>query len=281
MELSICSWTFGEEPIEKVVNFVKDTGYDAVELHASLAISNPHYINNLTKEIDLKISGLTGDAGWPDENKDLANRNPVNRKKAIEYFKRQIEAVKNVNGRYLIVCPSAVGKSAPMGDGKEDWEWAIDSIHQLTERAAECDVKLIIEPLNRYESCIVHSADDAYRFVNEINHPIVKTLLDTFHMNIEEKDMIEPFRRINEIVEVVHVADNNRQGLGRGKLPFKQIFSELQSLKYEGTIVVECCAPGANPFRANKGKNNMKWMYIYAEESLSYMKKCFNKSYRA
>ncbi|SMQ86999.1 Sugar phosphate isomerase/epimerase [Bacillus sp. OV166] len=238
MELSICSWTFGEEPIEKVAKFVKDTG-------------------------------------WPDENKDLANRNPVNRKKAIEYFKRQIEAVNNVNGRYLIVCPSAVGKSAPMGNGKEDWEWAVDSIHQLTEKASELDVKLIIEPLNRYESCIVNSADDAYRFVNEINHPIVKTLLDTYHMNIEEKDMVEPFRRIFEMVEVVHVADNNRQGLGRGQLPFQQIFSELQSLKYDGTIVVECCTPGANPFSADKGRDNMQWMYKYAEESLVYLKKWF------
>jgi sugar phosphate isomerase/epimerase len=45
----------------------------------------------------------------------LANKNELNRQKAVAYFKRQIETVRTVGGDYLIVVPSAVGKSAPMG----------------------------------------------------------------------------------------------------------------------------------------------------------------------
>lgn len=275
MEFSICSWTFGNEPIESIMKFVKNTGYDSIEIHASLAVTDPEKVNQLSQKYDLKISGLTGDADWPNENKDLANRNPINRKKAIEYFKEQIKAVKNVNGKYLVVCPSSVGKFTQMGEGRDDWDWAVSSVQQLTEIASKFDIKIIIEPLNRYESCVVNTSDDAYRFVKEVNHPIVKTLLDTYHMNIEESDLIGSIRKVQDILDVMHVADNNRQGLGRGIIPFDKIFSELKNSNFDGPIVVECCAPGSNPFSANKDSENMKWIYKYAEESLIYLKKQF------
>ena len=273
MEFSICSWTFGDAPIDKVMRFVKKTGYDAIEIQASQAIQYSQLINQLSEELDLKISGLTGDADWPNEHKDLANRNPQKRNKAIEYFKRQIQATHLIQGKYLVVCPSTVGKSARMGQGTEDWDWAIDSVRQLTYAAEQVDIELIIEPLNRYESCIVNSADDASRFVREINHPKVKTLIDTYHMNIEETDMISPIQKVADILSIVHVADNNRQGLGRGQISFESFFTELQRSKFKGTIVVECSAPGANPFSAEK--DNMDWIYVYAEESLAFLKKGF------
>ena len=117
----------------------------------------------------------------------LANKNALNRQKAVDYFKRQIECVKVVGGDYLIVVPSAVGKFRAMGvDTTEDWKWAVESVCKLTETAANNQVTLVIEPLNRYESCIVNTAEDVSRFVKEVDHPNVRALLDTYHMNIEE-----------------------------------------------------------------------------------------------
>ncbi|SKB02604.1 sugar phosphate isomerase/epimerase family protein [Sporosarcina newyorkensis] len=273
MEYSICSWTFGDVPIDKVMRFVKKTGYDAIEIQASQAIHYSKIINRLSKELNLKVSGLTGDADWPNEHKDLANSNHFERNKAIEYFKKQIQATRLIQGKYLVVCPAAVGKSAQMGKGSEDWNWAIDSVRQLARVAERVEIELIIEPLNRYESCIVNTADDASRFVKEINHPKVKTLIDTYHMNIEEVDMISPVQKVIDILSIVHVADSNRQSLGRGQISFAPFFAELQRLKFNGTIVVECSAPGANPFLAEK--DNMDWIYTYAEESLVFLKESF------
>ncbi|WP_342514885.1 sugar phosphate isomerase/epimerase family protein [Sporosarcina sp. FSL K6-1522] len=273
MEYSICSWTFGNAAIDKVMRFVKKTGYDAIEIQASQAIQYSKLITRLSKELDLKVSGLTGDADWPNEHKDLANRNHLERNKAIEYFKKQIQATSLIQGKYLVVCPSAVGKSAQMGQGSEDWNWAIDSVCQLSKMADQVGIELIIEPLNRYESCIVNTADDARRFVKEINHPKVKTLIDTYHMNIEEVDMVSPVQKVIDILSIVHVADSNRRSLGRGQIAFAPFFTELQRLKFKGTIVVECSAPGADPFLAEK--DNMDWIYTYAEESLAFLKKSF------
>ena len=160
MKFSICSWIFGDIPIEKVMQFVSKTGYDAIEIRAAVNDYKWKDLLYLSKELSLEIGGLTGDSGWPNEEQDLANAHSENRQKAIDYFKRQIEAVKEVEGKYLVVCPSAVGKTSPMGLNGEDWKWAIDSVQKLVEKADELDITLVIEPLNRYESCLVNSGND-------------------------------------------------------------------------------------------------------------------------
>ncbi|MED4599130.1 sugar phosphate isomerase/epimerase [Paenibacillus validus] len=275
MKFSICSWTFGNEPIEKVMKFVSETGYDAIEIRAAVNEYNWKELLRLSKDLSLDIGGLTGDTGWPCEEQDLANRSAAHRQRAVEYFKRQIEAVKEVEGSYLVVCPSAVGKTALMGNPGEDWKWAVDSVQKLTDQASEWDVTLVIEPLNRYESCIVNTAEHALQFVQEVGHPNVKTLLDSYHMNVEEKDMETPFFTVKDHLEILHVADSNRQALGRGHINFAPFVSGIQKAAFNGTVVVECCAPGANPFQADKGHPAMEWIYTYATESLAYLKKHF------
>jgi sugar phosphate isomerase/epimerase len=133
MKFSICSWTFGDIPLEKTMEFVARTGYDAIEIRAAVNEYNWNDIKKHADNLGLGISGLTGDTGWPNEEQDLANMSADNRRKAVAYFERQIEAVKAVGGDYLVVCPSSVGKTAPMGAPGEDWKWAIDSVQKLTK----------------------------------------------------------------------------------------------------------------------------------------------------
>jgi D-psicose/D-tagatose/L-ribulose 3-epimerase len=180
----------------------------------------------LAERFSLEIRGLTCDCGWPAEDHDLANKNALNREKAVDYFKRQIECVKVVGGDYLIVVPSAVGKFRAMGvDTTENWKWAVESVCNLTETAANNQVRLVIEPLNRYESCIVNTAEDVSRFVKEVDHPNVRALLDTYHMNIEESDIEKAFLTVGDCLEVVHFADSNRRALGRGHIDFRPAVS--------------------------------------------------------
>jgi sugar phosphate isomerase/epimerase len=275
MKFSICSWTFGNEPIENVMKFVSLAGYDAIEIRAAVNEYNWKELLRLSKDLTLEIRGLTGDTGWPCEEHDLANRSAVHRQSAVTYFHRQIEAVREVEGNYLVVCPSAVGKTALMGNQGDDWKWAIDSVQKLTDKAADLDVTLVIEPLNRYESCIVNTAEHALQFVKQVGHPKVKILLDSYHMNIEEKDMETPFITVKDHLEILHVADSNRQGLGRGHINFEQFVNGIKKADFNGTVVVECSVPGANPFQADKGMPAMESIYPFATESLAYLKKHF------
>ncbi|RSL31456.1 sugar phosphate isomerase/epimerase [Salibacterium salarium] len=277
MRYSICSWTFANTPLKKVFEMVSSAGYEYIDVQALVDEYNWTEVNRLAEESSLKISGLLGDSGWPDEKHDLANKSKSNRDKAVEYFKRQIECVKVVGGDYLIVVPSAVGKFFTMGNTKtDDWNWAIESVRNIADTAKEYDITLIIEPINRYESCIVNNSDDALNFVKDINHPNVKTLLDTYHMNIEEDDLEEAFLKLKDWVEVVHMADSNRKGIGRGHIDFEKIVTGMKKIGFDKTIVVECTAPGPNPFQPNKGKDTAEIMQTFAQESLVNLKKWFN-----
>lgn len=274
MYLSICTWIFGDEPIDRVLRFIKESGYDAIELQAATALTHKKEIKQIVSDVQLKIGGLTGDASWPDETKDLANSNPNNRKKAVEYFKEQIKVCNELGGKYIVICPSAVGKTHLLGKGNEDWDWAIDSVNQLCETAKVENVELIIEPVNRYESSIINTAEDAYRFVNELNHPSVKMLVDTYHMNIEEVDMIDAIGSVSDKLRVVHLADNNREGVGMGHIDFKAVISKLKDINYDGPLVLECMAAGANPFEANK--ESMDDLYVYCKYTVEVLQEILN-----
>jgi D-psicose/D-tagatose/L-ribulose 3-epimerase len=231
MRFSICSWTFGNTPLEQVFAFVSSAGYSCIDLTATVDDFDCDRVSRLAREFSLEISGLTCDSGWPAEEHDLANKNLLNRQKAVAYFKRQIQAVRTVGGDYLIVVPSAVGKSSPMGrDTVEDWKWGVESVCNLTETAEENGVTLVIEPLNRYESCIVNTAEDALRFVKEVNHRRVKALLDTYHMNIEESDMHRAFLTLYDWVELVHFALEKAQTLAKEVGPSSEGFRFLRGI---------------------------------------------------
>jgi sugar phosphate isomerase/epimerase len=160
-------------------------------------------------------------------------------------------------------------------DTTEDWKWAVESIGDLTDTAANNHVTLVIEPLNCYESCIVNTAEDVSRFVKEVDHPNVRALLDTYHMNIEESDIEKAFLTVRDCLEVVHFADSNRRGLGRGHIDFRPAVSGMKAIGFDRTIVLECTAPGPDPFRADKGDTTAQTMATYAGESLAKLKEWF------
>ena len=255
MRFSICSWTFGNTPVEEVFKLVSASGYKAVDLTAVVDSCDWAEAARLAERSSLEISGLTCDSGWPAEDHDLANKSAANRQKAVDYFRRQIECVRVVGGDYLIVVPSAVGKFRSMGaDTSEDWKWAVDSIGNLTEAAANNRVTLVIEPLNRYESCIVNTAEDVSRFVKEVNHPNVRALLDTYHMNIEESDVEKAFLTVQDCLEVVHFADSNRQAIGRGHINFRPVVAGMKAIGFDKTIVLECYRARTRPIQSRQGR---------------------------
>lgn len=275
MKFSICSWVFGEKPIQEIMKFASETGYDEIEVHANVEAYDWDQIKKYSQDYHISIRGLSGDAGWPNEETDMAHADPRTRDKAVTHFKRQVDAAYTVGAEYIVVSPSAPGKSAPLGNGEEDWNWAIESVKKLASYANERGIDLIMEPLNRYESCLLNNARQAKQFIKEVNHPNVKTMLDTFHMNIEETSLSKPFVELGDDLAHIHVADSNRKGIGRGRLPFDEVASVIKETGYNGTITVECLAPGIDPFDANKGSENMEWIYTYAQESLEKLHQLF------
>ena len=94
-------------------------------------------------------------------------------------------------------------------------------------------------------------------------------------MNIEEADLHQAFLTLHDWVEVVHFADSNRQALSQGHIDFSKVVSGMKAIGFDKTIVLECTAPGPNPFKADKGGRTAEIMSGYAKESLAKLKEWF------
>lgn len=114
-------------------------------------------------------------------------------------------------------------------------------LRSAADRAAPLGVRLVIEPLNRYEANLVNTAQQGLAFLREIDHASVGLLLDTFHANIEEKSWSEPFQCAMSAGKLwhVHIGDNNRLPPGQGMIDFAKIVAILGEIGYDGFLSAE------------------------------------------
>ena len=119
------------------------------------------------------------------------------------------------------------------------WEIAVERLRKLGEYAFEKQVKITLEPLNRYESDFILTAAEGMRFIQAVNLDNLGLMLDLFHMNIEEPSIEEGLRTASDRLWHVHIADSSRQYPGSGHLQYDGIFATLKEMGYQGYISAE------------------------------------------
>ena len=97
----------------------------------------------------------------------------------------------------------------------------------------------MVEYLNRFECYFLTSAADDARLCREINHPHLKMMYDTFHANIEEKNLAAAMQSCWDQVVHVHISENDRSTPGEGHVDWDTTFQTLKQLRYDGWLVVE------------------------------------------
>ena len=114
-------------------------------------------------------------------------------------------------------------------------------LRNAAARAADQRVRLVLEPLNRYESDMIHNTTEALAFFGEVGHSHLGLLLDTFHVNIEEPSITECFRQGMAAGRLwhVHLGDNNRLPPGEGHFDFASAVSTLKESGYTGYLSAE------------------------------------------
>lgn len=133
---------------------------------------------------------------------------------------------------------SAMGKyAAPATEAER--ERAAAALGRLARRAAAGGVRLGLEVVNRYESNLVNTVGDALELIERIGEPNVVVHLDSYHMHIEEPDMVRPVLAAGEHLGYVHVGESNRGHLGSGQVHLAELFRGLELGGYDGTVTFE------------------------------------------
>lgn len=162
------------------------------------------------------------------------------RKAGVELNKKTLDCCAAA-GVETLVGPyhSAIGLFSGAGPTADEWKWGVDAMRETAEYAGTVGVKLGVEALNRFECYLLNCHGDSARFVREVDHPACGMMYDTFHSNIEEKDIGAAIRAGGDKLLHIHISENDRSTPGAGGINWKQNFDSIVGCGYDGWLVIE------------------------------------------
>ena len=228
-----------------VVRFarVKELGYDQIEV----CIEDPQLLTGEVVASSARQHGLgVLVCAILSADRDLAHEDGSRRQRGLDFLRRCVDFAAAV-GSPLVGGPfyAAAGRATLFGAASRSarWERGRDGLARVGEHAASCGVMLAIEPLNRFESDLVNTVEQGLRLCEEVGVASVGLLLDTFHMNIEEKDLAGSIRRAGARLFHVQASENDRGAPGSGHIDWPVVVEALREVRYRGSIVVESFSP--------------------------------------
>ena len=243
MQIGVNTWVWTSplttKELEKLAPQVKEMGFDWIEVPLEGLDDMDHNRGSkIIKEYDLGVSGCV--AMGPD--RDLIHPDKVIRDNGMAYVKGAVQAVRDLGGTNLVgPLYSAVGRtwqSTPQ-ERARDTDLLVDNLSELAKYAADYGVILCVEPLNRFETSFINLAEQAIPIVERVDHPNCQMMLDTFHMNIEEKSLGDTIRAVGPRLRHVHACENDRGAPGTGNIPWDEIAKALNDIHYDGPVVIE------------------------------------------
>jgi D-psicose/D-tagatose/L-ribulose 3-epimerase len=236
--LNLLLWTDRmHDGLVPVVERIKQLGYDGIEMPIFELDESLH--RDWGKRLDaigLERTAVTVRG---------AGDNPISpsagvRAAAVDAMRRTLDCC-HAAGVKLLVGPthSAIGEFTGKGPTPDEFKWGVDTMRQVAGHAADAGVTIATEYLNRFENYFLTSVDQTVTFVQAVDHPNVRMMYDTFHANIEEKNLVVAIAAAVPWTVLVHVSENDRSIPGTGHVHWDTTFDALHEAEYDGWMVVE------------------------------------------
>jgi D-psicose/D-tagatose/L-ribulose 3-epimerase len=226
-----------------LVNRAKEFGFDLLEI----AVEDPSLI---TGEL-VRAAGERAGVGFTvcgafGPERDLSHEDSEVRRAGIDYVKRCVQLAAAIGAPHFVgPMYSAVGKTRMLDadERKQQRGLAVESIKEVASYAAGHGVRLAVEPLNRFETDLVNTAEQVLELCDSVGADNVGVLLDTFHMNIDEKSLGDAIRLVGDRLIQLHACENDRGTPGTGHVPWDDVFGALGDISFSGPLVIESFTP--------------------------------------
>ena len=225
--------------LEKLAPRVAEMGFDWIEAPLeSIGDLDHKHGADIVRRHGLGVSACA--AMGPD--RDLIHPDEAIRKNGMAYLRQAIEATHALGGTNLVgPLYAAVGRTwqqTPAARAR-DLDVLVKNLGELARYAGDYGVILCVEPLNRFETSFINLAEQAIEVVDRVDHPNCQVMLDTFHMNIEEKSLGNAIRAAGKRLRHVHACENDRGAPGSGNVTWNEVAQALKDIKYDGPVVIE------------------------------------------
>ena len=217
----------------------KKWGFDTVEI----PVESPEHIDAAKVKAaadkhGLAIGSLCACMGPGRDFRGTADE----QKTAMTYCKAIIDQAA-IMGCPRIIGPiySVVGKADAVEPAQQKVEFAlvVKNLKVLAAYAAKKGVELCIEPLNRFETDFLNTCDKGLQLLKAVGAKNVKLHLDTFHMNIEEKNQGDAIRKAGKHLGHFHACGSDRGTPGNDHIDWKSIAKALKDINYKHDVVIE------------------------------------------
>jgi D-psicose/D-tagatose/L-ribulose 3-epimerase len=225
--------------IDEIVPHVAALGFDWIEL--PLEEPNSFDYAHAARLIRDHGLGVSMDAVIS-PGRDLIHPDAAIRAAGIAYVRQAIAAAQAVGAQNLVgPLYSGVGRTwqATADERARDLDLLEQQLRTLAPIAADHGVTLCLEPLNRFETSFINLTTQAIEVIDRVGHPACQLLLDTFHMNIEERSLGEAIRLAGPRVKHFHASENDRGTPGEGHVPWAEVAGALHDIGYDGPVVIE------------------------------------------
>jgi D-psicose/D-tagatose/L-ribulose 3-epimerase len=220
-----------------VMRALKKAGYDSVEI--PIFEGTPDHYARLGELLD-KIGLTRSTVSVMVQGKHPLSADAATRKSALDHAKWVVDCNAAL-GAPILGGPmhSELGFFTGSGPTAEERKRGISFHRTLGDHAAKKKVRLSLEALNRFETYFLNTMEQLADYLDEVNHPAIKAMYDTFHANIEEKDPVAAIKTIKRHLIHVHISENDRGTPGKGHVPWAATYKGLKAVKYDGTMTIE------------------------------------------
>lgn len=223
----------------KLFGTFKKWGFDSIEI----PIEIPSHIDpaHVKRELDRHglVCGSVCACMGPD--RDLRGT-PAQQRTGLKYMKQIIDQM------VVLDCPSLIGPvysavgradAVPPNEYKKQWATVVKNLKDLSKYAQSRGKQICLEPLNRFETDFINTCDQGLKMIKAVGNPALKLHLDTFHMNIEEKDQAAAIRKAGKLLGHVHACGSDRGTPGNDHIDWKPIAKALKDIRYKGDVTIE------------------------------------------
>ena len=263
IDLSWSVWMFGLEPLEASLERLARNGLGFVELKGDRWTADSGIptadLRRALAGAGLKVSGACG--MFSGEN-DLSSPSAYSRQNAIDYVRREVDLLAELEAAYLIVVPTAVGRPGAV-DGSELARSAA-ALRRCGDAFARTGIRAAVEPIRAAEVSLVHSGADALRYLEAVDHPAIGHINgDVYHMSLEETHVGEAILLAGDRLANLHLADTNRDALGTANLDLDTVImaAYLAGMNRPGRFLTpEPLGPFPDPYVLATGPCDAKVM---------------------
>ena len=230
--------------LDSAFETARSLGFDAVEIFAPGPDAvDRNELHRLVEATGLRVAAVGTGAGMVKHGLSLSDPDPAQREKAAGFIRQMIDFGAEFECSAII--GSMQGQASDINHRSDSLHLLADGLSTLGDRAMQNGQVLLYEALNRYETNLLNTQEDAANFLiaHDLVNKGVRLLCDLFHMNIEEVDVAETITRLGskkqDLIGHIHWADSNRRAMGFGHTDSTAIYQALKAIGYDRYLAAE------------------------------------------